>query len=145
ELEGRTLADAARLLGVAVGTVASRLARGREMLATRLRRRGWGAAGVALGLTGSLPEAVAARALTLIPSSGVTAVEVSPVVSELPDGVARAMLRAKLTAIARVVLGVGVFAGVVWAGSAALTARQSAPPPPPADKGNEFAGRLNPP
>ncbi len=40
DLEGRTLAQAARHIGCAVGTVKSRLARGREKLRRRLFRRG---------------------------------------------------------------------------------------------------------
>jgi RNA polymerase sigma factor (sigma-70 family) len=142
ELEGRTIAEAARLLGVAVGTVASRLARGRAMLAERLRRRGW-CAGVVLGFAGSLPDAVAARALVLVPSSSV-AVEVSQSVAELTDGVVRAMWRAKLTAVTQIILGIGVLTGVVWAATAS-NARQPAPPDPPPDRSNPFAGVMNPP
>lgn len=40
DLEGRTLADAARQLGIPVGTVASRLTRGRTTLAKKLMRLG---------------------------------------------------------------------------------------------------------
>jgi thiol-disulfide isomerase/thioredoxin len=40
DLEGKTHADAAQLLGVPVGTLSSRLARGRERLRRRLVRRG---------------------------------------------------------------------------------------------------------
>ncbi|QJW92928.1 RNA polymerase sigma factor [Frigoriglobus tundricola] len=42
ELEGRTLDEAARLLGWPKGTVAGRLSRGRELLRKRLSRRGIG-------------------------------------------------------------------------------------------------------
>jgi RNA polymerase sigma-70 factor (ECF subfamily) len=49
DLEGRTRKDAARLLKVPEGTLSSRLASGRHMLAKRLARRcgpaGWGAGG----------------------------------------------------------------------------------------------------
>jgi RNA polymerase sigma factor (sigma-70 family) len=41
-LQGRTVRDAAQQLGVADGTVASRLARGRQMLAQRMSRHGAG-------------------------------------------------------------------------------------------------------
>src|SRR6185437_3293817 len=40
DLEGHTCAEAARHLGCPIGTVGSRLARGREQLRDRLRRRG---------------------------------------------------------------------------------------------------------
>ena len=46
ELEGQQIADAARQLGWPQGTLASRLARGRDLLARRLARRGLTAAGL---------------------------------------------------------------------------------------------------
>src|SRR5262249_44362730 len=48
DLEGRTVGDAARQLGCPQGTVASRLARGRALLARRLARLGVGLSGAAL-------------------------------------------------------------------------------------------------
>src|SRR5262245_60521989 len=47
ELEARSLKDAADQLGVPLGTVASRLARGRALLAERLKARGFAAAALA--------------------------------------------------------------------------------------------------
>src|SRR5262245_5839213 len=55
DLQGRTRKEVARLLGWAEGTVASRLARGRNLLANRLTRRGFAGALVA----GALTEGVA--------------------------------------------------------------------------------------
>ncbi len=52
ELEGRTLEEAAQLLGWPKGTVAGRLSRGREMLRQRLARRGFG---LPLFLNGGIP------------------------------------------------------------------------------------------
>src|SRR5262249_24499612 len=47
-LEGRTQKEAAQYLGCPEGTVAGQLARGRAMLARRLRRHGLGVSGAAL-------------------------------------------------------------------------------------------------
>src|SRR5207245_2908305 len=48
ELEGKPLKDAARQLDVPAGTVASRLARARALLAKRLTRRGVAIAGISI-------------------------------------------------------------------------------------------------
>src|SRR5262245_48599451 len=48
ELEGRTINEAAQTLDCPAGTVASRLARGRDLLARRLTRQGFGISGAAL-------------------------------------------------------------------------------------------------
>src|SRR4051794_537577 len=60
-LEGRTHAEAARQLGCPVGTVQSRLARGRERLRDRLSRRGLAPSAVLFGVASaeaSLPDAL---------------------------------------------------------------------------------------
>src|SRR5262249_7313898 len=51
ELEGRSRKDAARQLGVAEGTLSSRLATARKLLAARLTRRGLACVGATLALT----------------------------------------------------------------------------------------------
>ncbi|WP_422930656.1 sigma-70 family RNA polymerase sigma factor [Singulisphaera sp. PoT] len=58
DLEGKTHEEAARILRCPVGTVKSRLARGREHLRTRLRRRGFGS-GTGLNLVLPLPALTA--------------------------------------------------------------------------------------
>ena len=55
ELEGQPIADAARHLGCPQGTVASRLARGRDLLARRLARRGLSVAGVSAATSRRTP------------------------------------------------------------------------------------------
>ena len=60
ELQECPLKDAAAALGVPVGTLASRLARGRDMLARRLKAKGFAPALAALGSV-RVPEALAAR------------------------------------------------------------------------------------
>jgi uncharacterized protein (TIGR03067 family)/uncharacterized repeat protein (TIGR01451 family) len=126
ELEGQPIADAARTLGWPQGTVASRLARGRNLLAKRLARQGLAPAG--LTAAALAPDAVA----------GVlqTARQSSPVVNRLADEAVRAMSIGKLkwlasaVACAAVVLA-GGFAFRMSAG--ASTTRPDADPTPKAD------------
>jgi hypothetical protein len=59
QIQGRTRREAARELGVAEGTVASRVARGRVLLAMRLARHGLSASAVTLA-TAFTSEAVSA-------------------------------------------------------------------------------------
>jgi RNA polymerase sigma factor (sigma-70 family) len=111
-LEGRTNEEAARELGRPVGTVASRLARARELLRGRLVRRGL--APSALGGLGALAgEASAAPAgligTTLQAATGGAAVTASTVpAAALARGVLQAMFIAKLKWAAATVLAVAV-------------------------------------
>src|SRR4051812_44057097 len=69
DLEGKPRQDAAEELRVNAGTLSSRLARGRELLAARLRRRGVAlSAGALAGLLAS-NAATAAPAATLLTST----------------------------------------------------------------------------
>jgi RNA polymerase sigma factor (sigma-70 family) len=68
DLEGRTCAEAARNMGCPVGTIGSRLARGRERLRARLARRGVApavAAGSAEVSAAGLPPALAQSTIRL--------------------------------------------------------------------------------
>jgi RNA polymerase sigma factor (sigma-70 family) len=93
-LEGKTYAEAARQLGCPKGTVATRLARARDRLQTRLIRRGL---------------ALSAEALTTVLSEGVGS-------ADMPVGLVRTTIRAAL------LVGAGqTAAGAVPAGVIALT------------------------
>ncbi len=152
ELEGRSLKDAAEQLGVPLGTVASRLARGRALLASRLKARGFAAAAVA-GWFATATAPVSARLAELTVSLlKVGPHEVASTVSELTRGVLSVMLANKLKAVGQAVVAVALAAGaVVWVATAG--AQPAAPPTPPpqsdppvvTDRGaNEFAVRLDP-
>jgi RNA polymerase sigma factor (sigma-70 family) len=105
-LEGRSRRDVARQLRLPEGTVASRLARGRAMLATRLLRRGVGVPAAALAAalpqqaaSGSVPAALLANTIkvtTLLAAGEVTAAGAIPTqVSTLTQEVLKAMALAK--------------------------------------------------
>jgi RNA polymerase sigma factor (sigma-70 family) len=69
DVEGKTRMEAARQLGLPEGTVASRLARAREMLATRLTRRGVTVSGGMLAATLSQVAASASVPAALVSST----------------------------------------------------------------------------
>jgi RNA polymerase sigma factor (sigma-70 family) len=112
ELQGRTRRDVARELGIAEGTVASRVARGRVLLARRLARRGLGPA--ATTLAAALPGAATAGVQASLVRAAVNlmAGEVVPsaTVTALVEGVLRAMFLNKLKKALGVLLFVALAA-----------------------------------
>jgi RNA polymerase sigma factor (sigma-70 family) len=138
DLEGRSRAEAARHLGVPEGTVASRQARGRALLAKRLSRRGVtvSATALATGLSqqassASVPAALLSKtkvAATLLAAGGAAAAgAISADVSTLTEGVLRTMALAKYKAAcvllltAALVLSGGLFTYHLLAGQQAPT------------------------
>jgi RNA polymerase sigma factor (sigma-70 family) len=113
DLEGMTRKEAARQLGWAEGTVASRLARGRAILARRLARRGFAGALVAAALAGGTAPAGVPPALvvsTVKAASSSAAQGVLPgTVAVLAEGVLKSMLRTRLKSAIAVLLVLGVF------------------------------------
>jgi len=107
DLEGKTQKEAARLLGVPVGTVSSRLSRGRNQLRRRLIRRGLALPGgglAAVPLRGATPAVVppalaasTARAAARFAIEGSLAGTVPACLATITEGVLRTMLLAKLT------------------------------------------------
>ena len=112
ELEGRSRAAAARELGIAEGTLSSRLAAARKQLAARLAARGFGPAALAALAGVGVPPALAAATSALA-----TGAPASAAVAALTHGVLRAMLLQKLrlaavalAAVASAVLAAGLLA-----------------------------------
>jgi RNA polymerase sigma factor (sigma-70 family) len=138
ELEGKTLKEAARQLGYPQGTVASRLARGRTLLAQRLARYGFCLSGGALALTLAeraasafvpRPLAVATvQAATAIAASQAVAGVLSPKVVALMEGVVKTMLLTKLKGMTTALLAVTLLSGGSLLAYRALGAEQAKAP-----------------
>ena len=137
-LEGLTLDQAARRLGWPLGTVQSRLARGRQRLRERLARRGLapsaGAFGVALAAEqarAEVPVALAeatARAGMHVAAGKAAAGAVPAAVMALTEGVLRTMSLTKLkVAAVAVLVGVGMSSGFVAYRIAPRASAQEAP------------------
>ncbi len=121
-LEGRTHEEAARLLSWPVGTVSGRLSRGRQLLRTRLERRGVAvpvAIFSATWLLGSPPDVAASLVECTIKAATqfAAAQSVSVSILSLTHGVLRTMFLRKLSKIALAVLLLGAVSGGagVWA------------------------------
>jgi RNA polymerase sigma factor (sigma-70 family) len=144
-LEGFTHEGAAEQLGWPVGTVRGRLARARDLLRSRLTRRGI-TASAALAAVGSLPgSAQAAVPLGLRDALVATAVRitagqtlaaaVSARVAAWADGAAQgiALTRGKAVAGLLLCLGaIGIGLGAALGRTPALSPPQAEPAPPPA-------------
>ncbi len=155
DLQGNTHQQAARRLGWPIGTVKTRLTRGREMLRARLVRRSVAvpAALVAVeamptATTAALPSELARNTLDAVSRAAgrsVTAAAVSTQAAALAHGTLRAMLLAKLSSLALfgLLIGLGLAGayGVVRGpragqtggqtkGGTALAARRSPTRPP---------------
>jgi RNA polymerase sigma factor (sigma-70 family) len=121
ELQGRTIRDVAQELRVAEGTVASRLARGRAMLAQRMSRHGSGvSAGSVVGVwsqqaTGAVSPAFLTRTIEAVRLMGagqaVTAGLLKPKVSPLTESVLHAMAGAKRKIVSAFLLLAGLAIG----------------------------------
>jgi RNA polymerase sigma factor (sigma-70 family) len=120
DLEGHTRKEAADLLGLPEGTVASRLARARTMLANRLKRHGLMVTGGTLGGVLSAHTASAGVPPTLLTATvqagsalgagQALATVVSVKVKALAEGVLKMMLLTKLKTLTTIVLTFGLLA-----------------------------------
>ncbi len=115
--EGLSPEEAARQLGCPVGTVQSRLARGRERLRSRLTRRGLAPALGALGAGGAAEAAPALPAAALIEATVRAALSASPTaamasgsVVALTKGVLKSMFLIKLRTVAVTLITIAALA-----------------------------------
>jgi RNA polymerase sigma factor (sigma-70 family) len=137
DLEGRTRKDAARLLKVPEGTLSSRLATGRQLLAVRLTRRGvtLSAGALAAALASAQVSAglvnLTAKAAALVAAGHMAAVSTPAVL--LMKGVMKAMLVKKLRlAVGAVVVLLALGAvGFGYQASGGSGSAQAAPPDKP--------------
>ncbi len=138
DLEGRTRKEVARQLAVPDGTLSSRLATGRRMLAKRLARRGLTLSGGAVALALSQNAASAGVPTSLVVSTVKAAATVaaghaaagviSAKVAALTEGVLKAMLLTKLKIATAVLLVVTM----IGTGACLLTYQALASEPPQA-------------
>ena len=123
DLEGKIRREVARQLGLPEGTVGSRLARARAMLARRLTQRGVTLSAVALTAVlaqqapAGVPNSVVAytiRAASLLVAGKAAATgAVSAEVAALVEGVVKAMLLNKLKIVSAVLLVVAALSGAM--------------------------------
>ncbi|MCI0681923.1 MAG: sigma-70 family RNA polymerase sigma factor, partial [Gemmataceae bacterium] len=138
ELQGRPRQEVADRLGIPAGTLSSRLAYARKLLAQRLSRRGVALSAAGLATLGSATMASAELAATTVATcmrlaAGQTLAEagVSTGVVNITEGVMKAMLLGKLKKSALLAAAALCLAGIgVW--GAAVASGQNADPP--ADK-----------
>jgi uncharacterized protein (TIGR03067 family) len=126
DLEGKTRKEAARQLGLPEGTVGSRVARARMMLARRLTRHGLAVSGGSLAAVlaegaacAGLPPSVVTSTIQAasVPAVGQAAAagSISGKVAALTEGVVKAMFLKKLKTIATASLVLGILAvGASW-------------------------------
>jgi RNA polymerase sigma factor (sigma-70 family) len=133
ELEGQSRQETAGQLGIPEGTLSSRLAAARKVLAVRLRQRGIALSAAALSAalgqvaSANVPGDLTARAVAVAIAPNL----VPAPVAALSNGVLRIMLAQKLKSIPVVL---GLFASVVFAAGVLLAADppavREAPPKP---------------
>ena len=142
DLEAGTRKQVARQLGIAEGTLSSRLAHGRKLLAARLIKRG-----VTLGAGGLVAELTAGLASAQVPGSVVSKTAkaaalvaagrwlmVSASVAVLTKGALKAMFMAKLKVIAGVLAFTALTIGVLEAIYSPVVAQNSPPAGKPANE-----------
>jgi RNA polymerase sigma factor (sigma-70 family) len=120
ELEGKSRRDAARQLGLPEGTLSSRLARARQMLARRLsgRNGALSASAVAVVLATQAASAVVpapllastVKAGALLALGAAATAVVSAKVAALTEGVLKAMFLTKLKTVLAIVAALGILA-----------------------------------
>jgi RNA polymerase sigma factor (sigma-70 family) len=132
DLEGHSYETASRFLGCPIGTVKSRLARGRERLRHQLVRRGVAPSAGAIIPPALVPETIPAalwkstieNVMRLKPGTAATTGAFSASVSAISEGVLKAMLLTKI----RMAIAMTLVAGAAVAGLAILVRGASSEP-----------------
>ncbi len=115
ELEGRSRREVARVLGIAEGTLSSRLATARKMLAKRLKTHGSMLPGVVPGAVPAGLLASTLKAATFVAAGREAASVISASVLALTEGVVKAMFVSKLKVSVAVLIVGGVLGlGTGW-------------------------------
>jgi RNA polymerase sigma factor (sigma-70 family) len=127
ELDGAGRKDAAARLAIAEGTLSSRLAKARKLLAERLRKRGVSlpAAGLAVLASSANVSARLAAKTSAFASAGVP---LPPAVAALSNGVFRTMFLNKLT-LGLACVAIVAVAGIIVASAAPDAVAQEPPKP----------------
>ncbi len=142
ELNGVGRKAAAKELGIAEGTLSSRLAKARKLLADRLTGRGFGAVSA-----GALTAALANSAVARIPAAaldfGAAGGILNLTIHSVADTVVKAMFATKLKAGALVAVLLALAGGVVWTTAAgAGPGGQPAPAKEKPDPAEPLVARL---
>ena len=151
DLEGLTIAAAAKQLGCPQGTLNARLVRGRAMLAKRLARRGLAVSGAVLAtafcqnaasacVPGPLVVSTVQAATLTAAGKALAAGAISAKVVALTEGVLKAMLMTKLKVALAVVLAVhliGAGVGLVYCQTAGSGQDKGGGPPAAQEKADK--------
>src|SRR5262249_11846491 len=156
DLDGKSRKDAARQLNLAEGTLSSRLARGRRILAGRLKRQGLalsgGALAVALGqraaealVPATLLQSVAQAGAHVAAGQAPAALAFSAHVLALTEAVMKAMLIGKLKSLTVILVAAASLTfGGVWLWGRQASASGHSEPLPVSAAEPQAAGKAGP-